>query len=765
VPVFGRRLKTLRQAAGFTQEELATISGLSVNAISSLERGERNRPQRDTVLALAAALDLSEAAREELLVDARPGDQVPPDGGTRVPHPPHRLVGREAELKALRSALRSSSTRLVTITGPGGVGKTRLATEAALQVEREGLFSVCFASLAPLGHPALVAGAIAEALGLGEIPAGILAGAVAAAVRHRPTLLVLDNFEHVIDAAPLVAGLLGAAPELQVLATSRAPLRVRGEHERPLSPLERSSAGRLFLERFREVRPDYRPGPREAQALAAICARLDALPLALELAAAWVRLLTPEEVLDRLQSGAPLPSLPPRDALGRHRSMAAVVDWSYELLGEEDRRFFRRLAVLPGGCDLALATAVGLEAGSNAEQRALGSLARLVEQGLLLRDDTAGGGVRYRMLETVRDHAAELLAASGDGPSATAGLARHTLGLATEASSGLQGRDQVAWLDRLGAETGNLREALAQLLARGGYEDAARILGGTAFFWMVRSHVVEGLEWCERVLASPGPLSETVHARLLNGAAMMAIARYRIEQAAGFLDRALPLAEYAGDVDAMALGLHLRGFVSIATEDVSGATVSFEKSRALFRERRIAWGEGVNLIGLGHARLLAGDLVGADLLLREAQAALREAGSWWSYGSTFSYLGLAALLRGRPDESIGFSLEGIARLERHRDRFDLVFALVYLACACIDKRADPMAARLLGALDAILTATGLGIMDPATRQLLDRYEGVLRARSDPRKLERARAAGRETPVARLCRDLERRVGRTGDRTT
>jgi predicted ATPase/DNA-binding XRE family transcriptional regulator len=758
VPPFGRRLKRLREAAGFTQEELATISGVSLNAISSLERGARRRPLRDTVRALAAALDLAEGQRDELLAEATRGGHARTGAvGTRVPHPLHALLGRDAEIKGLRHALNESSTRLVTITGPGGVGKTRLATEAALQIEDEGLCSVAFASLAPLGHASQVARAITEALGLGELAPEVLPRAVADTVRHRPTLLVLDNFEHVVDAAPLVAEVLAAAPELQVLATSRAPLRVPGEHERPLSPLARSPAGCLFLQRIRDVRPDYRPGRSDTQALGSIAVRLDALPLALELAAGWMRVLSPQEVLARLESGGPLPTLERRDVVERHRSLAAVVGWSYALLSADDQRFFRRLAILSGGCDVAMATAVGFDREDDAETRAMASLARLIEQGLLVGDSTRGC-VRYRMLETVRAHAAELLAVSGEGAAAVAGLVRRCLALADEAFAGLFGRDQVAWLDRLDAEFANIRIALARLVENGRGEDAARILAGTGFFWLMRSHVGEGLDWCERVRGGRSLLPESVRARLLNTAAVLAIAQHRTARANDLVDEAVPLAEVSGDGEALALALHLRGFARIAGEDVAGATASFERSHALFREQGTAWGEGINLIGLGHTRLLAGDLEGADRLLRDAQRVLREAGSWWSHGSTFGYLGIVALLRGNPDECIALVLEGMAHLEAHHDRFDLVFGLVYLACACVDKEADLMAARILGALDAVLNATGLGIMDPATRRLLDRYEGVLRMRGDPLQLERARSAGRETPLPRLRRDVGRLVG-------
>src|SRR5262249_19125116 len=277
-------------------------------------------------------------------------------------------------------------------------------------------------------------------------------------------------------------------------------------------------------------------------------------------------------------------------------------------------------------CDVAMATAVGFDHGDDDETRVMTSLARLIEQGLLVRDSTRGC-VRYRMLETVRAHAAELLAASGEGAAAVAGLVRRCLALADDASAGLLGRDQVAWLDRLDAEFANIRIALTRLVEDGRGEDAARILAGTGFFWLMRSHVREGLDWCDRVLGGQSPLLESVRARLLNTAAVLAIARHLTAQANDLVDPAGPPAEASGDGEALALALHLRGFARIAAEDVAAATASFERSRALFHEQRTAWGEGINLIGLGHTRLLAGDLEGADRLLRDAQPVLREAGS------------------------------------------------------------------------------------------------------------------------------------------
>jgi predicted ATPase/DNA-binding XRE family transcriptional regulator len=387
---FGAHLKVLREAAGYTQEELATIAGLSVHAVSALERGERRRPHVETVRALCAALDLTGPARDALLASARaPARTTAVDelSGGSLPLPLTVLLGREADVQTLRQWLADPAARLITLIGPGGVGKTRLALELARAIADEGATRVAFAPLAVIRDYTFVASAIAEALGLTDGTALDLPGRARVACEDHSTLLVLDSFEHVLDAAPLVADLLTSVPSLRVLTTSRAPLRVRGEREYAVGPLAleagseamspadlaRVPAVRLFVERVRDMQPDFRLTSANGPTVTAICRRLDALPLALELAAPWIKVLTAEDLLRRLEHGVLLSTAGPRDLPERQQTMNATVAWSYQLLEPDEQRACRRFGALPGffPIDAAAEVLAGCDGDSDSTDEAL----------------------------------------------------------------------------------------------------------------------------------------------------------------------------------------------------------------------------------------------------------------------------------------------------------------------------------------------------------------------------------------------------------
>ncbi len=443
---FGAQLKGLREAAGFTQEELATIAGLSVHAVSSLERGQRRRPQVDTVRALAGALELDNDARDALFESSRTtaSDTVVEELTGGLPLAPTDLIGRDEALQTLQHWLTQPSFRLITLTGPGGAGKSRLALEVAHTVVADGATRVVYVPLAAIQEPSFVALGIAEAIGLSDLTAQELPARARMACGDRATLLLLDNFEHVLKAAPLVAELLKSIPSLKLLVTSRAPLRVRGEREFAVGPLdldtdERSGAPQpadlnsspavqLFIERVRDVQPDFRLTPENGATVRAICQKLDALPLALELAAPWMKTLTADDLLRRLDRNVLLSPVGARDLPERQQTMSATIAWSYRLLGPNEQRTFRRLGVLRGHFRIEAAVAVLADPHGSplASGDMLAPVADLIDKSLLLRAETSfAKRPRYQMLETVRAYAATELVASGECDAALEGLAAY----------------------------------------------------------------------------------------------------------------------------------------------------------------------------------------------------------------------------------------------------------------------------------------------------------------------------------------------------
>ena len=504
---FGAMLKRLRDTAGLMQEELASRAGLTAKAVSTLERGERRRPYPHTVRSLADALALTDAERASLAaaVPGRGENVRATDAGAPpavLPEPATALVGRERDVEAVVGLIRHPENRLVTLTGPGGVGKTRLSTEVAWALLAAGSFpdGASFVALAPLEDASLVLPTIAQALlDAGETEGRSSFASLRAYLRDKRLLLVLDNFERLLGAAPEVATLLEACPGLAVLATSRAPLRIRGEREYPVAPLAvpdptraprledvaDAPAVELFVQRARQASPAFEVSEANAAAVAAICWRLEGLPLALELAAR-VRFLGPTALLSRLDRA--LEASGARDLPERQRTMRSTLDWSYELLSGPEKRLFARLSVFAGGFALEAAETVGEDRAPGGED-ALVLLERLVEQSLVLAETGKGAGLRYRMLEPVRQYALEKLGEGGEGEEVRRRHAAHFLALAERARPKLQGREEGEWLDRLEVDNDNLRAAIGWSLELGEAQTALRLVAVLWYFWYKRGHL------------------------------------------------------------------------------------------------------------------------------------------------------------------------------------------------------------------------------------------------------------------------------------
>ena len=773
---FGAQLKALRVTAGFTQEELATISGLSVHAVSALERGERRRPHVETVRALLAALELTGPTRDALLASARApdhnaaGDEL---RGVSLPLALTAFLGRDSEMQTLRPWLADSAARLITLTGPGGAGKTRLALELARAIAAEGEVRVLFVGLAAVRNSAFVAAAISETLGGVDATALDLSKRVRAACDGTPTLLVLDNFEQVLDAAPLVADLLAAVAALRVLVTSRAPLRLRGEREYAVGPLAlerdtaspadlaRSPAVRLFVERVRDVQPDFRLTTANGSTVREICQRLDALPLALELAAPWIKVLTPEDLLRRLEHDVLLSTVGPRDLPERQQTMNATVAWSYQLLGPNEQRVFRRLGVLPGRFPIEAATAVvaGREGTAARSDEALGTAAALIDKSLLLRAESAvSTRPLYQMLETVRAYAALELTAAGERDDALEGLARYCVAEASLAADGLIGAAQVEWLNRVRQDLESYRAALTWLVDRDRPAEACDIAWSLFFYWAIRGHAAEGLRWYEQILSRPS-IPPAVETRALLGAGAMRYTQGELENARTAAARALVLARETSDLAMIARAENLLGDLDHSLGNADAALEHFARGVEGFRALALPWGLGNSLTGMAAVVLAAGDAARAERLLDEATSVLRHAAPWF-LSWTLYLRAFLAVRRGNPDEAIAFVRESLTYIRQLHDTFAFVYALVPLAAAAVLKGDDEWAARILGARDAVTERTGAAVGDKLVADLTEQAEREARARVGPDRWARSYATGRDVSIDSLLEDIDRVVAPT-----
>jgi predicted ATPase/DNA-binding XRE family transcriptional regulator len=772
---FGAHLKALREAAGFTQEELATIAGLSVHAVSALERGERRRPQFETVRSLSSALDLPDRVRDDLLASARvPVRDAAVDelSAAPLPLPVTPLLGRERDLELLLQWLADPGNRLITLLGPGGVGKTRLALELAHALAGDDTTRIVFTPLATIRDPGLAACAIAEGLGLADINAADLPRRARAACERHPTVLVLDNFEQVIAASPLVADLLTSVMSLRVLVTSRAPLRVRGEREYALGPLAlepgieavtpadlaSAPAVRLFTERVRAVQPDFQLTPANAGTVVAICRRLDALPLALELAAPWMKVLTPDDLLRRLEQDVLRSAAGPRDLPERQQTMNATVAWSYQLLTPVEQRAFRRLGALPGRLSIDAATAViaGHDGVAATRDETLAMLAGLIDKSLLLADTSIPARPLFQMLETVRTYAAHELTLAGERDNAMEGLARYCMTEVSLAEEGLVGDAQVEWLNRVYHELETYRDAQLWLIERGRPAEAADIAWGLLSFWFIRGHTAEGLWWYEQTLNTP-TISPAARARALVGAGMMWYGQGALDRAGTALADSLTFAHSAGDTSTVPLAEILLGHVEYAAGNMKRAGERFTNGLEGFRALSIPWGTGNALTGLAGVAFATGDVDQAERLLDEATSTLRQAGPWY-FTLTLYVRAMLAVRKNDPDTAIAVVRQSLTLIRALHDKFCFVQAMVPLAASAALKGDDAWAARILGARDAVIERTGVSLVDSRVHDLREHSERDVRLRLGPDRWAEAYSVGRTSSVDAMLKDIDRVLG-------
>lgn len=655
---FDRLLRGLRRNAGLTQEELAERAGVSTRTISDIERGLRTSVYQDTAERLAAALGLRAEQSRAFEAAARKGARRGPAeaAATRIPTPATKLVGREREIELIDRALSNEQIRLLTLTGPGGIGKTRLAIEAARRALEQGQ-RVAFVPLSSVLDPGLVASTMAVFIGVTS-PEGALVRSIAQALGPR-SLLVLDTFEHVIVAAPLVSELLSHNSGLKILVTSREALRLLGEHEVIVPALElpgrdegtsgddllSHSAIQMFVERARAVRGDLRFDNESATLVREICTRLGGLPLAIELAAARVKHLSLEDLKDQLDRALNVLTGGPRDLPRRQQTMRDAIAWSYDLLIPQERSLLRNLGVFTGGWTLESAGAIR----ESGDASLVASLSALVDKNLVYLSEPIKGAQRYSMLDVIREFAAEQLSQSGELDAAKESHAEYFLELAESAESEISGPDAKQWFRRLEGDHDNLRAALGWFIEGQDFERAVRLSGSIWQFWRRQGYFSEGRRWLRAGLSLDDSGSHPLRAKALWGAGWLAFVQGDFDEGLRLSDELALLALNTRRPIDERNALTVRGMIQMSEGYFDKALESFGGALELCRDLPMSWVVATSHMNLGQAKMHAGDREGAQDLIQRAQAIYQDIGDRNFVARCDGYLGLVALIAGDLD--------------------------------------------------------------------------------------------------------------------
>ncbi|HEX9988788.1 MAG TPA: tetratricopeptide repeat protein [Chloroflexia bacterium] len=752
VASFGRWLRQRRQSLELSREDLAEIVGCARVTIAKIEQDER-RPSRQVAERLAEALKLPADERDGFILWARgvaeevapslpfqpasphpaiqPGLPISPSAPTprEAPHqqlstPPDTMpasttsfIGRAREVAKVRSLLWRADVRLLTLTGPPGIGKTRLGMAVAASVRQDFEHGVCFVALSSLNDASLVAPTIAQTLGLKEVSGQAVEVTLQTYLRDKQMLMLLDNFEQVIQAAPLVSNLMSGAPGLKLMVTSRAVLHVYGEHEFVVPPLDlpypkklpavdelsQCEAVALFTQRAQAVQPGFALTRENAQVVAQICVRLDGLPLALELAAARTKLFTPHSMLARLNQRLSLLTGGPRDLPARQQTLRGAISWSYDLLSEDEQTLFRRLSVFVAGCTLEAAETVcefGIsdfelrnenerETNSKFEIRnsksigVLDGLASLMDKSLLRQEDASGGEPRFVMLETLREYGLAQLAERDELDIMQRHYAAYYLALAERAEPELRGPEQGVWLARLEQEHDNLRAVFRWALDAGEQEIALRLGGALGRFWYTRSYLVEGQQWLDAALSESEDAAPAIRAKALGSAGSLALLQNEHTRARVLMDESLRLWQVVGDPASIARGMSNLGAAIAIQGDFSHATSLFEQSMEIWREVGDDWNRALSLANMGFAMLCQGDYERSGALCAESLAIRRVLGDTSGITLSLINLGLVPLHQGDYRRAIELFKESIELARELGDRRNVALAYTYLGLSAL----------------------------------------------------------------------------------
>ncbi|MGH2573117.1 MAG: ATP-binding protein [Actinomycetota bacterium] len=668
---------------------------------------------------------LKDLARPErifqLTIDALP-PEFPPirslETPSNLPFQRTSFVGREGEVARVKELLRGPG--LLTLTGAGGSGKTRLALQAAGELLDEYPDGVFFTELAAITDPRLVPSTIADSVGARAEGVRPVLDTVRDHVRDRELLLIVDNFEQVLGAAPVVADLLAASSRLRVLATSREPLHLSGEQELAVPPLSlpdpdepdssehlmQNEAVKLFVQRATAVDPGFRIIEANAEVVAEVCRRLDGLPLAIELAASRVKLLSPQAILERLENRLELLAGGPVDVPTRQRTLRAAIGWSYELLDEVERAVFRRLSVFVGGWTTIAAEAVA-NPGAEFGPGLLEALGSLVDKSLVRRVPTASDAVRFGMLETIREFGVEQVEVASEAEATRERHSSFFLEAAEAAEPHLRGLQQKVWIDQLDLDHDNLRAVLRRSIGGGDATTGLRVVAALWRFWHLHGHLAEGRRWAEEVLARPEASGRTIaRAKALTALGGLAYWQEDVPAMRRVYEEALAIARELGDRPAEAEGIYNLAYVPAYQGDLPAAVVMFEESRAMFEELGSRRGVADVLWILGIAARLDGDLPRSRTLAEESLRLHREAGDRFGETDALHTLGRTALAQGDLATAATSFLQALDNDEEIGNRTGAAIVLDNLAAKAGAEGNHLRALRLGGASASIKEAAG-----------------------------------------------------------
>lgn len=775
---FGPFLRYLRKRARLTQRDLGSAVGYSIAQICLLEKGER-LPELTTVAALfVPALDLQGepdlVARLMHLAAAARGAsrltvtrtirreitlrEVETSRSGNLPAPLTSFIGREKELDSLRTLLVNPTPRLITLLGPPGVGKTRLALQLAWEICGDFADGAWFVDLVTVREPTFVATAVREVLGIRELSSlESDTDALRRFLHRRNTLLVIDNYEHVLSSAGLVADLLTAVPHLKILATSREPLDIYGESEFRVAPLPVPDLARLpaldemaqipsvalFVERALAVKPNFRLTSTDALATAAICVRLDGLPLALELAAARIKHLDPPDLAARLVQRLTL--LERRGRLG-HQTLRATVDWSYGLLTEAEQRLLRRCSVFAASFSLQAVQAICTDDQKQNSADAIRAdnasewLAHLVDKSLIMVEPQAGGR-RYRLLETIREYALEKLAQAAGEEETRRRLVEFLEQLAESTEDLVTGVDQKPWLDLLETEHDNFRAALQWSLDGNAPEAGLRIAGALFRFWMLHGgHMAEGRRWTVRALAANGSVPSLARARALRGLAGLEVNQGEFDAACVHYRECLEIFQQQLDKKSVAVVTGNLGNALRCAGSYAEARVYLESSLAAHRELNAPFYVGYCLWSLAGVAYEEGDYANARRLDEQALSVFQKLGNQQYIAAANAQAGMLALVSRDYAAARLLFREALGALKELKDPLGILQLLEAIACLAVAEEEPECAATLHGAVESARAETGIywHLFDADHKTATAQVKAML----DLEALERAQKQGR-----------------------